>query len=101
MNYDSRMERGPLLELLIETAGELGIEVRRAGRGDTLQSEPAPRSGVCKVAGNPWVVLATDDPVEFQIELLAGAVREIAGSALEARYLPPAVRTVIAGAGTS
>ena len=95
------MESEQLLELLIETAGEVGIEVRRASRGDRGPSEPLPKSGFCRVAGNPWVVLATDDPAAFQVELLARALKETVGPALETRYLAPVVRTVIARSGTS
>jgi len=95
------MESEQLLELLIETAGELGLEVRRASSSDCGPSEPLPKSGFCRVAGNPWVVLATDDPTSFQVELLAQALRETAGPALETRYLAPAIRSVIARSGTS
>ena len=95
------MEARQLLELLIETAGDVGLEVRRATRANLAPSEPLPRSGLCRVGGIPWVVLAPDDPPEYQVELLGRALRESAGTDLEARYLPPAVRTVIAGPSAS
>ena len=91
------MTPGRLLELLLETAPEFGLQVRRASRADLAPSDPLPRSGFCRVAGVPWVVLAPDEPAEVQIELLARALRESAGPELESRYLPPALRTVIAG----
>ena len=95
------MESRCLVELLIETANQLGLEVRYARRSDRPPSEPPLRSGLCKVAGTPWVVLATDDPLEFQIETLAGALRESAVPEIESLYLPPIVRTVIAAGGAS
>lgn len=95
------MESEQLLDLLIETAGQVGLEVRKAKPGDRAPSDPPPKSGICRVAGNPWVVLASEDPTEFQVELLARALRETAGPALEERYLAPVVRTVIAGSRTS
>ena len=95
------MEARLLLELLIETATELGMEVRRAPRSEGSSADPRVRSGFCRVAGNPWVILAADDPPEFQVQLLARVLRENAASELDARYLPPVVRTVIAGTTTA
>ncbi len=83
------MEAAALMEALLDLASEAGLEVRTAsGSG----MEPLPPSAVCRVKGEPWVVLSTADPVEVQLDVLAGALREHAGGLLDRRFLPPAVR---------
>ncbi len=83
------MERRELLELLLDFAREAGLEVRREPRGASV------RSGVCRVRGAVWSVLAGADPLEEHLAVAAGALREHAGSLLEDRYLPPAVRELL------
>ena len=79
------------LEALLELAHELELEVRIAGR-----TEAAPQqSGLCRVRGRVWVVLSTADPIEHQLQALAGGLRAACGEALEGRFLPPALRSRI------
>jgi hypothetical protein len=91
------MELSELLERLADLARDVGLEVRevRAGAGD----EPPPASGVCRVRGETWVVLAAADALERRVEILAQALRSHAGARLEGRYLPPAVRERLSKAG--
>ena len=49
-------------------------------------------SGVCRVRGEPWVLLAAADGLDRRIDVIADALKTHAGAALEGRYLPPAVR---------
>jgi hypothetical protein len=90
------MELSELLERLGELAREVGLEVRDVRRG--VEGDPAPASGVCRVRGRTWVVLAADDGLERRIEVLARALESHAGPQLEGRYLPPAVRERLAKA---
>jgi hypothetical protein len=92
------MELAEQLARLAELARELELEVREVRRG--VEGEPAPASGVCRVRGRTWVVLATGDPIERRIEVLAGALESHAGRELEGRYLPPAVRERLTRART-
>jgi hypothetical protein len=77
-----------LLESLLDLARDCGLEIRHAGGGE----DPPPRSGLCRVHDRVWLVLVRSEPVEDRIEVVATALRAHAGSALESRYLPPAVR---------
>ena len=77
------------MQALLGLAREAGLEVRSASGSGT---EPPPPSAVCRVKGEPWVVLSTADPVEIRLDVLAGALREHAGGFLAGRFLPPAVR---------
>jgi nucleotide-binding universal stress UspA family protein len=80
-----------LLDFLVELAQEAGIRVRVIPRS-AEELHPAPRSGVCRIRGSPWLLLASGEPLEDRIEAAAMAVRTHAPEALEGRYLPPAVR---------
>jgi hypothetical protein len=84
------VELSELLERLAELAREAGLEVRELRAG--AEGEPAPASGVCRVRGETWVVLAASDGLERRIDVLAQALKSHAGQILEDRYLPPAVR---------
>ena len=64
-----------LLEALQALARELELEVRVAPGGD------ATTSGVCRLRGRPWVLLAASDPLERRVAVLAGALRAHAGAA--------------------
>ena len=59
------------------------------------EGEPAASSGLCRVRGRWWVVVAASDPIEERIEVLSRALREHARDYLEGRYLPPAVRSLL------
>lgn len=83
-----------LLEALLELAGEVGLEVRRASGPEA----PA-TSGTCRLRERVWVLLCASDPVERRVAVLAGALRSHAGEACESRYLAPALRTALDAAG--
>lgn len=87
------MQPVDLLQALLELADEVGLEVR-ATRG-AGEGEPSVSSGVCRVRGRVWVVLAATDPVDAQIAVLARALVAAAGETLEARFVPPAVREAL------
>jgi len=81
-----------LLEALMDLTREAGIEVRPLRPSATREAEFGTSSGICRVRGSIWVVLAASDPVEAQIDVLASALRQHAAEFLENRYLPPALR---------
>jgi len=85
------VEGQALLEFLVELAREAGVQVRAIPRS-AAEVDPAPRSGICRIRGSPWLLLASGEPLEDRIEAAAAAVRTHAPGALEGRYLPPAVR---------
>jgi len=84
------VELSELLERLAELAREAGLEVRELRAG--AEGDPAPASGICRVRGETWVLLAASDGLERRVEVLAQALKTHAGHTLEGRYLPPAVR---------
>ncbi len=86
------MTDAEILESLFELAREAGIEVRLVGSASGGEEGPAPSSGVCRVRGELWVVLARSEPPELQIDVLAAALRSHAAALIEERFLPPAVR---------
>lgn len=85
------MEGQALLDFLVELAQEAGIQVRVIPRS-AAEGDLAPRSGICRIRGSPWLLLASGEPLEDRIEAAAMAVRAHAPESLEARYLPPAIR---------
>ena len=85
------MEGQALLDFLVELAQEAGIQVRVIPRY-AVEGDPVPRSGICRIRGSPWLLLASTESLEDRIEAAVVAVRAHAPEALEARYLPPAVR---------
>jgi len=88
----SRDVEGPaLLDFLVELAQEAGIQVRVIPGSGAVVDLP-PRSGICRIRGAPWLLLAADESLEDRIEAAATAVRTHAPGALEGRFLPPAVR---------
>jgi hypothetical protein len=89
------VEGQALLDFLVELAQEAGVQVRVIP-STTGEGDPAPRSGLCRIRGAPWLLLAPGEPLEDQIEAAVAAVRAHALEALEGRYLPPAVRERLA-----
>ncbi|HEY5657120.1 MAG TPA: hypothetical protein VIY27_04975 [Myxococcota bacterium] len=79
------MEPAQLLVALLDLARDTGLPVRTLGGGDAA-------SGVCRVRGALWALLAESDPVPRRVAVLAQALRSHAPDLLERRYLPPAVR---------
>jgi len=86
------VEPAEILDRLVELAREADIDVRVLGRGG---SDVSPESAVVRVRGQVWVVLAEADLPEQRIAVLARALREHAGSLLQGRYLPPALRDLL------
>jgi len=86
------MQDSEILELMLELARDAGLVVR-IGSGHTGGADETPlASGVCRVRDEIWVVLSVHEPAVGQIQVLAGALRKHAGTLLEERFLPPAVR---------
>jgi hypothetical protein len=85
------VEGQSLLDFLVELAQSAGVQVRVIPRY-AAEGDPAPRSGICRIRGDPWLLLASGEPLEDRIEAAATAVRVHAREVLEERYLPPAVR---------
>ena len=87
------MERAELLDLLIDLARDAGIQVRSEAR--VFGGDLAPRSGVCRVRGELWLMLLPGDSLEDRIDAVSSALRTHAPALLEKRYLPPAVRAAL------
>ncbi len=88
------MENVDVMEVLLSLAREVDLPVRVVG-ASSAEADP-PTSATCRVRGVWWVILSSADPPQVQIDVLAGALREHAGTLLEDRYLPPAVRARLA-----
>jgi hypothetical protein len=84
------VDAATLRSALVELARECGIAVRVLQGG-----APGVTSGAARVKGAPGVVLAAEDPPSVQIDALAGALVRFARTAVDARYLPPAVRAAL------
>jgi len=89
------MDPASLLASLLELAGEHGLRVRRIPAESPFEGLAPVASGVCVVRGQRYVMLCPADPASRQIEVLARALLDHAGDLLEARFLPPAVRTCL------
>lgn len=86
------MELPALRDALAELARECGVSVRvLRSAGDA----PGLASGPARVRGAPWVVLVASDPAAAQVAALATGLVLFATGALDARYLPPAVRAAL------
>jgi hypothetical protein len=92
------VEGEALLDFLVELAREAGVQVRVIPRASSEMDLP-PRSGVCRIRGAPWLLLAAGEPLEDRIEAAVSAVRSHASGVLEGRYLPPAIRERLASPG--
>jgi hypothetical protein len=78
-----------LRDALAELAREAGMDVRVLRPAGEPDAGPRAASGVCRVRGRLWVVLAAADSREDHIGVLAEALRAHAGEWLEGRWLPP------------
>ena len=83
-----------LFDAMVTLAREVGLEVRIT-EPSPIGTETNVSSGTCRVRDSVWIVLSQADPREHQIEVIAGALRTHAGSLLEERWLPPALRESI------
>ena len=61
-------------------------------RSAAREGEPLPTSNVCRIRGDPWLLLAAGESLEDQIGAAALAVRTFAPDVAETRFLPPALR---------
>ncbi|MCP3985845.1 MAG: hypothetical protein GY723_15795 [bacterium] len=86
------MEPGEILDVLVEVAQEAGVTVRVLSRAAAREGEPLPESNVCRIRGEPWLILASGESIEDRISAAALAVRTFAARQAERRFLPPAVR---------
>ena len=77
---------------LMELANDAGFEVRRASGRARADVDLPIASGVCRVRGAVWVVLAANDSLEERTAVLVAALKSHAAALLESRYLPPALR---------
>ena len=91
------MDETELLEVLFELARNAGFRIRPAGR--LGPDDPPLSSGVCRLRGELYIVLAASESLPMQIETLAAALREHANPLLEDQHLPPAVRALLDPAG--
>ncbi len=86
------METSELMGELLALAREAQLEVRVVGAAGQGEAGRPVESATCRVRGNVWVMLATADPVEVQLDVLVDALRKHAAELIESRYLSPAVR---------
>jgi hypothetical protein len=84
-----------LLSALADLAREAGLVVRSVPRNAAREGEPLATSGLCRVRGEDWVMLASSDPVEQRVATLAQALRSCRATFLDQRYLAPALRECI------
>lgn len=90
------MESAEVLRQLVALAREAGLEVRSIAGRSAAEGEPAAASAVCRVRGQTWVVLSAADSLDERVAVLSRALREQVPDFLEARYLPPALRALLA-----
>ncbi|NNL84760.1 MAG: hypothetical protein HKP27_03865 [Myxococcales bacterium] len=86
------MEREEVLACLLALAREQGIAVHQQDALRRGERDLLPRSGLCRVRGEQWLVILDHDSLEDRIAAAAEGLSKVAGEALEGRYLPPAVR---------
>ena len=93
------MEPAQLLAALLELARDVGLRVRALGGGWGADAALPAASGVCRVRGELWVLLADSDPVARRLDVLASALCNHAPDLMERHYLPPAVRECLEARG--
>ena len=86
------MNQAEVLLGLVELAEAAGLRVRPIRGTAGAEGEPAAGSGLCRVRGELWIVLASHDSLEERIAVVAEALRSEASEWLQSRYLPPALR---------
>ena len=93
------VEPAQLLVALLELARDVGLRVRALGVGSGGDAALPASSGVCRVRGELWVLLADSEPVARRVDVLASALCNHAPDLLERHYLPPAVRECLEARG--
>ncbi len=86
------MKLEAILDVLVEMAEEAGVTVRVLSRAAAREGEPLPESNLCRIRGQPWLILAPGESIEDRIGAAARAVQTFASEVAERRFLPPAVR---------
>ena len=81
-----------LLAALVDLAEQAGLRVRAIRPGSGADAEAPATSGVCRLRGVLWVMLATSEPLQDQTDVISRALREHCREFLESRYLSPALR---------
>ena len=89
---ESGMEERAQLEALLALADEAALEVRILSSAAAAREHAPIGSAACRVAARVWVVLAPDDPLDHQIEVLAGALARYRAEFLDGRFMAPALR---------
>ena len=89
------MNEAEILTELLALADEVALRVRPIRGEAGSEGEPSAGSAAVRVRGETWVVLSATDSVEERISVLAAALRDQAGPALEGRYLAPALRLLL------
>jgi hypothetical protein len=89
------MDSRDLLEALLELSHGAELEVRILSAAASAADFSPTESAACRVGDRIWVVLAPDDPVDHQAEVLAAALARFRAEYLEARFVAPAVRDFI------
>jgi hypothetical protein len=86
------VEPDDLLSALVDLAREAELVVRLVPQRAARDGEPLATSGLCRVRGEDWVMLASADPVEQRVAALAHGLRTCRAAFLDQRYLAPALR---------
>jgi len=89
---ESGMDEGRLLEALLELASRAELEVRVLSSASSAADYAPTASAACRVGERIWIVLAPDDPVLDQAEVLARALCRYRGEFLEETFVAPGVR---------
>jgi hypothetical protein len=92
MADESGMDETRLLEALLELADRTEFEVRVLSPSSTAVDYAPTASAACRVGERIWVVLAPDDPVLHQSEILARSLCRYRSEFLEESFIAPGVR---------
>ncbi len=82
MMAEGGMEEAAQLEALLAMAEEASLEVRVLSSAAAAREHAPTGSAACRVGARVWVVLAPDDPVAHQVDVLAGALARYLGTDL-------------------
>jgi len=86
------MDEARLLEALLELASRTELEVRVLSSSSSAADYAPTSSAACRVGERIWVVLAPDDPVLHQAEILAQSLCRYRSEFLEDNFIAPGVR---------
>lgn len=89
---DAGMDEARLLEALLELADRTKLEVRVLSSFSAATDYAPTSSAACRVGERIWIVLAPDDPVLHQAEVLAQSLCRYRSEYLEDNFIAPGVR---------